>query len=259
MVLSPQAPKPPESVRSVERTLDLLSALERAGEPIGLSALARSTAIPKATAQRLLAVLERRGLVQRDRGAYLLGAAILPLAGAFLSRDSLSRASLPVLEELSRLSGETTSLQVRQGFDRVVVQRVHSTHSLGYTLRIGLRLPLQIGASGQVLAAALPEEEFRGFLDTLGEIRLASGETLSREACISRLERVRQQGYAISHGEREAGVISIAAPVIKPTGEVIAAVALTGPPSRLPKEKVETLSLEVRRAAREVALSYSRL
>jgi DNA-binding IclR family transcriptional regulator len=258
MVLSPQTPGPPDSVRSVERALDLLSALERAGEPVGLSHLARSTGIPKPTVQRLLAVLERRGLVQRERGAYLVGAAILPLAGAFLTRDSLSRASLPVLEELSHLSGETTSLQVRQGFDRIVAQRVHSSYSLGYTLRIGLRLPLHIGASGLVLSAAMPDDQFLQFLDTVREIRLASGETLTREACLSRLERVRQQGFAISHGEREAGVVSIAAPVARPSGEVIAAVALTGPPSRLPEEKIEALSLEVRRAAREIAHSYSR-
>ncbi len=259
MVLTMAPRRSPASVRSVERTLDLLMALERAEQPLGLSELARIVDIPKTTAQRLLGVLERRGFVQKERGSYQLGAGIVPLAGAFLAGNSLAKAALPVLEELAALSGETVSIQVRQGFDRVVIQRVRSPHSLGYTLNIGQRLPLHVGASGKVLMASMPEEELRQFLEPLGEFRLADGETVTREELLERLRQLRLEGFAISLGEREVGVVSLAVPVVRPGGGTIAALAVTGPPTRMTQERVEQLSIEVRRAAREVARLYSRM
>ncbi|MGE5619505.1 MAG: IclR family transcriptional regulator [Sphingomonadaceae bacterium] len=247
------------SVRSVERTLDILVALEKAGQPLGLSELSRATEIPKATTQRLLSVLERRGFVQKERLLYHLGPGVVPLAGAFLSGNSLARAALPVLEELALLSDETVSLQVRQGFDRVVIQRVQSRHSLGYILQVGQRLPLHVGAASRVLMLAMPEDELRRFLDTLGEMRLASGKPYSKEALLAKLEEVRRQGFAVSWGERESGVVSIAAPVSKTGRGTIAALALTGPANRMTDEKIEHLSVEVRRAAVEVARLCSRV
>lgn len=258
MIRDDSPEKVPASVRSVERTLDLLVALERAGQPVGLADLSRSVDLPKPTAQRLLSVLERRGFVRKERRTYQLGTGIVTLAGAFLSGDSLARAAQPILEELCALARETTSLQVRHGTDRVVIQRIPSPHSLGYRLRIGQRLPLYIGAAGQVLSASMPEKDLRSLVDGLGEIRLAGGGILSPDECLARLEKVRLQGFAVSFGEREAGVVSVAAPVRMIGGRVVAAVALTGPPSRMTPEKVESLSLEVRRAAQDVALAYAR-
>ncbi len=247
------------SVRSVERTLDLLIALERADLPQGLSELARATGIPKATAQRLLMVLERRGFVEKERLYYQLGPGVVPLAGAFLTGNSLARAALPMLEDLTFLFEETVSLQVRQGFDRVVVQRVQSRHSLGCILQIGQRLPLHLGASGRVLMAAMPEEELHQLLETLGEMRLADGTIFSREALLARLEEIRQRGFAVSWGEREPGVVSVAAPVSRPDRGTIAALALTGPVNRMTDEKIDRLSVEVRRAAYELARLYNRV
>src|SRR5574340_72300 len=88
------------SVRAVDRIIDLLTALERAEQPIGLAEISRASAIHKATAQRLLTALERRKFVQKERGLYQLGSAVVPLAKAFLSGNRLTRSALPTLEEL---------------------------------------------------------------------------------------------------------------------------------------------------------------
>lgn len=245
------------SVRSIERALDLMLAIERAEHPLGLTELARATGIHKATVQRIANVLERRGFLQKEQARYQLGAGIVPLARAFLTGNSLTKAALPILEELALVSGETASLFVRQGFDRVVVQRVNSPHPLRYSIRVGQRLPLHLGASGLVLAAAMPEVELQQLLDQLGETRLATGETLTREMLRQKIEQVRQRGFAISQEEREVGVVSVAAPVTLSYRGTVAAIAVTGPPSRMAPEKVEYLVIEVRRVAQEMAAAYS--
>lgn len=246
------------SVRCVERTLDLLIALERAGRPMGVTDLGRATGMPKGTAQRLLQVLERRGFVQREDAQWQLGAGIVPLARAFLTENSLTRSSLPVLEELAMRCGETTCLYVRQGFDRVVVQRVESTHSLRYTIRVGQRLPLYVGAAGLVLAAAMPQEELQQLLDGAGTVRLATGEFRPRDMLLARLEEVRIRGVAISREEREAGVVSVAAPVVRQGIGTIAAVSVAGPPARMDQEKVDALLVEVQLAAQRISEGYGR-
>ena len=87
----------PPSVRSLERAFDLLERLERLRAPSGVRALEAATDIPKATAQRLLDVLERRGYVQKDRGRYYLAAGVVRLARGFLAGDSLAAIALPIL------------------------------------------------------------------------------------------------------------------------------------------------------------------
>ncbi|HEX2923578.1 MAG TPA: IclR family transcriptional regulator C-terminal domain-containing protein, partial [Chloroflexota bacterium] len=184
---------------------------------------------------------------------------VVPMAGAFLTGSSLARAALPALEELAMASSETASLQVRQGFDRVVVQRVLSVHSLGYSLHIGQRLPLLVGASGLILAGGMPSEGLSLLMDSVGEIRLADGRLLSHTDLLAKIEAVRRQGFAVSRGEREGGVISVAAPILRTGYPLNAAIAVTGPTSRMAEEKVDQLSITVKQVAADIAKVYSRM
>lgn len=245
------------SVRSVDRAIDLLLALAKADEPMGLRELARAAGLPASTVQRLVVSLEHRELIQKDRGYFRLGPAVVLLAGTFLAGDTLLRVALPVLEELTALSGETSTLYLRIGFERVVSQRVNSPHPLRYTLRVGQRLPLHIGAGGLVLAAAMSDSEVSQYLATVGPMRLASGKLLSAKVLLERLRAVRQAGYAISVGERDLEAASVAAPVVKPGTGTVASVGITGPAARITKDKLEALSAEVRQAAGEIARMYA--
>jgi DNA-binding IclR family transcriptional regulator len=230
-----------------------LEALEKLRSPAGVRALEASTSIPKATAQRLLDVLEKRGYVQKEGGRYALAVGTIRLTRGFLAGDDLMRASLPVLQELTAHSGETCSIYVRQGFDRILVQRVESPHPLRFHTPIGERLPLHLGASGQILCGALPDEVLRQFLDRLGPVRLASGKIISKKDLWARIQEARRKGYAIGVGERYDGVSSVAAPVVHPQKGVIAAINIAGPSSRMPADKLERLSIDIRGAAREIA------
>ncbi len=237
------------SVRVLERAVDLLEELEKSRTPVGVRALEAATRIPKATAQRLLDVLERRGYVEKERGRYYLGTGLLRLARGFLAGETLPTLALPVLQQLTALSGETCSLYVRQGFDRIIIQRVESPHPLRQHTALGERLPLHIGASGQVLCGGMPDDLLREYLESLPPVRLASGRSLSRKELWARAQQVRLRGYAVGVDERWDGVSSVAAPILQQDRGVVAAINIAGPSSRMPAEKLEQLSLELRRAA----------
>lgn len=243
------------SMRSLERALHLLAILQEAGCSMGLTELGHASQLSKPTVLRMLLVLERYGFVERRQGRYRLGVAALPLAHTYILGNELTRVALPVLQELAQTTGETTSMFVRLGFKRVLVQRIEGLHPMRFVLPLGEKLPLHVGA-GKVLAAAMSEEEIRQMLDELGEIRLASGQPISRKALLTELEHVRKQGYAVSLGERMLGIVAVAAPVIDAKGATIAAVSVAGTAERLPVKKIERLSLEVRDAAKMIAERY---
>ncbi len=244
---------------SLERGLELLTTLEKAQQAMTLSDLSRAAGLHKATAQRLLAVLEARGFVEKVRGHYQIGSSVVPLAHAYQGENSLSKAGQAVLAELAGSLGETASIFVRHGFDRVVIQRINSIHPLRYSLPIGQRLPLYAGASGRVLAAAMPDAELERYLEQLGEVRFVSGRILSRLELKELILKTRREGYAISIEERSEGVISVAVPVVVPGRGTIAALNIGGPISRMPEDRARSMVADVRRGAEELVRAYGRM
>lgn len=242
-------------MRSLERALHLLTVMEDAGRPMNATELARAVKLSAPTVLRILSALEKYHFSEKSQGYYRLGVAMLPLAHAFLLENKLTHVALPVLQELAQASEETASLFVRLGFQRVVVQRVEGKHPLRYILPIGQRLPLHLGV-GKVLAAAMPEDELRQMLDSLGEMQLANGARLTKQALLADLERIRRQGYAVSLNERAIGTTSVGAPVCDTQGRTIAAVAVVGSSDRMKPKQIERLSIEVRGAARAIAERY---
>jgi DNA-binding IclR family transcriptional regulator len=242
-------------MRSLERALHILAILENAGSSMGLTELGRASQLSKPTVLRMLLVLEKYGYAEKRQGRYRLGAAVLPLAHAYLLGNELTRVTLPVLQELAESTGETTSLFVRLGFKRVLVQRIEGLHPMRFALPLGERLPIHVGA-GKVLAAAMSDDEIQQMLDELGEIRLANGKPFPREAVLAELKCVRKQGYAVSLGERMLGIVAVAAPVIDAHGATIAAVSVAGTADRISSKDIEPLSVEVRDAAKMIAERY---
>ena len=225
---------------------------------MGVRALEAATGIPKATGQRLLDAFERRGYVQKDRGRYALAPATVRLARGYLAGDSLITIAMPVLQALAALSGETCALYVRQGFDRILVQRVESPHPLRHNTPIGERVPLHLGASGQILCVGMPDDLLQRYLDGVAPTRLASGKVLRKKDVLARCQQARTRGYAMAVDERFGGISAVAAPVVHETRGVVAAINLAGPSSRM-SDKLEQLSFDVRAAAREISEKLNRL
>lgn len=244
------------SVRSLEKALDLLIYLEKTGSPRGVRAIEQDTGIPKATAQRLLEVLESRGFVRKHEGKYALWVGVVPLARSFRATDALTRSALPVMRTLVDLSGETCSLYVRQGFERILVERVESPHPLRFLTPIGERLPLHIGASGIVLCSGMPDTELEAYIARLDVVRLADGTVETRDHLLERIRSAGREGFATGVGERLEGVSSVAAPIDTKDQGIIAAINIAGPSSRLDAAKLERLSIEIRGAARELSNAY---
>ncbi len=245
------------SMRSLERALHILAVLEEGGGGMSITELGRASQLSKATVLRILSVLEKYQFAEKRHGRYRLGAAVLPLAHEYVLGNELTRAALPVLQELAQISKNTASLFVRIGFRRIAVQRVEGIHPLRFALPIGQRLPLHLGAAGKVLTAGMSTEELKQILDELEGMTVARGERFNRRALLTDIDRTRSQGYYVSLGERMEGTFGVSAPVVDADKQTIAAVTVSGSVDKLTSKGIEGLIIEVRDAARAVAERYN--
>lgn len=216
----------PGGVAAVDRALSLLLAFE-AGEPeLSLSTLAQRTGLYKSTALRLIASLEHAGLLARAAQGYRLGATVARLHLHYTASFSLQDHVMPVLHALVARTQESAAFHVRQGDQRLCLYRVDSPHPLRDHVRVGDLLPLDKGAGGRVLLAFSGQ---RGKL--YADIRAAGITTL--------------------HGDRSEGLTGISAPVFGAGAELLGALTLTLPTSRMK----EGLADDVKKAAEHLSRS----
>ncbi|WP_051580829.1 IclR family transcriptional regulator [Pseudonocardia acaciae] len=190
-----------------------------AAEPCGLAELCQRTGLPRATAHRLAVGLEVHGLLHRGAdGRWRPG----PTLGELASRsgDPLLEAAAAVLPRLRDLTGESVQLYRRDGMQRICVAASEPASGLRDTVPVGTRLPMGAGSGAKVLTAWADPATQRA---VLAEARFTERTLLE----------VRRRGWAQSVAERESGVASVSAPVRNSTGQVVAAVSVSGPVDRI--------------------------
>ncbi len=209
-----------------------------AQQPCTLAELTESTGLPRATAHRLAVGLEAHQLLTRDAtGRWVPGPALRELAAG--APDAVREAALPVLPGLQRATGESVQVYRRDGAERICIAAVEPPTGLRDTVPVGSRLPMTAGSAARVLAAFAEPDVRTGLLD---------------DAVYSprQLAEVRKRGWAHSAGERADGVASVSAPIYAPTGEVIAAVSVSGPIDRMGRSPGERWAPELLAAAERI-------
>lgn len=233
MTRNPAAPpdaEPESGVVAVTRALSLMEAFAVGESTLSLAELSRRAGMHKTTALRLARTLAlSQYMVQAEGGQWRLGPAAGWLGARYQAGFDVNNAVDPALHELVRLTGESASFYVREGDIRSCIARVEGPQSVRHNVRIGERLPLDRGAPGRVILA---------YSGATGEI----------------YEAIRQRGFQISMGEREAEVSSVAAPVFGLNWRLLGSICISGPSSRLTKARLEAHAKSVIGAANQ--LSY---
>lgn len=249
------AARPPEAALSatLAKGLDVLDALERAGRPLALGDLCARLELSKPTAHRLLATLAAYGFVRRDgRNGYRLGMRLFEMSQQAGQDLDLRGHAGPAMEELHRQSGETVTLAIYADGAAVCIDEFASTHHMREQNRIGQRIPLFHTAVGKALVAGLPYPERQELLGRVGERELANQRFDSLAKLSANLDLVGARGYAMELEDHIPGIIGVAAPIVDHRGLAIAAIGLTGPTSRLDRDRLHELGpvlIETARAA----------
>lgn len=214
------------------RILRLLEGLARSDQPAKLAEIADWLQVPKSNAHRMVHMLLKAGFASQEPGTdrYVSALKLYELGMLIANRHPLKRAAGSHLLELQRATEETVALVVLEGTDILYVERLSSLIPIRATLQAGWRVPAVFTAAGQALLAfhsdapAIVEQILR-------EEPRASG--LDAASLSQRFETIRGCGYAMTRSGWNAGVNSVAAPILSRRGSPAGAVALIGPTERM--------------------------
>lgn len=241
------------TVQSVDRAVSILEMLAHDGES-GVTTIADELGVHKSTAFRLIAALERRGLVEQDveRGKYRLGVGILRLAGATTARLDVVQETRPLARALAAETGETVNIAVRSEGAALYLDQIAGTSSLQSHNWVGQRIPLHATANGKVLLSGLTPDQIT--TEVGQRLRAYTPTTItSIKKLLVDIEAVREAGYAVVVDELEMGLTAIAAPLHNVHGDVIASLSVSGPTFRFDEDRVKTVVDQVTDVAAEVS------
>ena len=241
--------------QSLKRGLQIIEVIAAIGSSATLAEIARKTGLPRSTAHHLLHALVEFGYLVQDGNArsYTLAPKLFRLTGSSWTREQLAEIAMPYLDELSRRTGEGTSLAIlRDGVVTIIAKR-EPEGPVRVVQEVGARRPIYCTAVGKALAAWLPEQELSGIINRTVFKRLTPNTLTSPTAFRRELARIRATGFALDNEEHIEGIRCIATPVRDHSGEVRASLCVVGPKNRLPQRRLA----EMRQALAAVSADLS--
>ena len=239
---------------SLDKALNVLETIARTGDT-RLSALVEATGYPPATMHRILAVLARRRYVRQDPATrtYTLGLKCLELSSRLKDSLAIVSAAKPVMQKLMEATGETANLVSFENMEAVYIDQISNTRSLlRMFTRVGARVPLHSSGVGKAFLATRPRKEVLSYFRGAKKVRHTQNSLVKEDDFFRDLEATRARGYALDREEFEEGVGCIAA-AITHHGEVVGAMSISGPSSRLLGASTGKLAAEVVRSAADVS------
>jgi IclR family KDG regulon transcriptional repressor len=252
--MPPTIPETP-SILALRRGLAVLDAFSAGPAELGVNELGRMTGVHKSTVSRLCVTLEQAGYLARDPSTekYRLGMRIRQLSAASPHEVELRTAARDVLHRLVETSGETVTMVVREGLDVTTIEVIEGPSMVRIQTRVGARAQIHASAGAKAILAWLPADELGRVIDGWPRARLTVNTITDKQALIDHLALVREQGYSVDNEELEIGLRCVGAPVRDQSGEVVAAVAVSGPRFRVLEEDANRIGLMVRQAADSIS------
>lgn len=239
------------SVPSLERAISILELLAGSRNGLPLADLARQMELPKSSVHCLLLTLERRGYLHRSTrtNRYLFGARLFTLANMALGGMELRERASPFLLDLSRKTGLTIHLAIFEQNDAVLIDKVEPLGTFKLATWLGKRMDVHCTGVGKALIAYLSEGELDQLIRDTGLPRHNDNTIVSPKKLKDELARVRAVGFSIDDEEDEIGNRCIGAPVFDATGQVVAAISMSGLISQITEENSTELAEQLRQTA----------
>jgi IclR family pca regulon transcriptional regulator len=197
--------------------------------------VAERTGLARAVARRYLLTLSELQCVQQHEGRFMLTPRVLDLGFAYLSTMNVGTLAQPTMEAVTDKLGESCSLSVLDGREIVYIARVPAKRIMSINLVVGSRLPAHATSMGKVLLAYLPPHDVDAFFAG-PPLQSYTKRTICDEPGLRKaLAKVRENGWALSEGEVEEGIRSVAAPLWDHSGRVSAAINVSAHTSRVSK------------------------
>jgi DNA-binding IclR family transcriptional regulator len=234
------------TVKPVVNAIRILRYLAQSSAPERAVDIARNLKINPSTCFNILRTLVAEDVVDFNAlsKTYSAGLGLSRLVEQLVTQGQRISRALPLMQQLAARFGVTATLWRRLGTDRIVLMNSESSPTdLHIDMPAGQRLPIFMGASGRLFASRLGLEEgrLRAEFASMRWTRPLSFESYWRE-----VQRSRRRGFAVDDGYFSAGVLSIAASVDDPSGNIVFTVSAVMIRGQRNDAQIEELGLALR-------------
>jgi DNA-binding IclR family transcriptional regulator len=245
-------------VQSLGRAFSILEEVARHREGIGLADLSKRVGLHNSTTFHLAKTLVSLGYLRQERDSkrYRVGRPLFALAASALDEIEMVNLATPILEDLSRESGESGHFAVRMGDAVVVIARTSGPGAFQLTDRVGVVRPAHCTALGKIMLASLRPDQLKRFLERV-ELKPSTKKSITDPAVLLRdIAEIRRNAIAFDDGEFNAEVRCVAVPVYNFTGEVIGALGISGPIWRMTDQVLQSRAKLVQSAAGRLSAEF---
>jgi DNA-binding IclR family transcriptional regulator len=245
-------------VQSLGRAFAILEAVARHREGIGLADLSKLVGLHNSTTFHLAKTMVSLGYLRQEKDSkrYRVGRPLFVLAASALDEIEMVSLATPVLEELSRETGECSHFAVRMGDAVVVIARTSGPGAFQLTDRVGVVRPTHCTALGKVILASLRQDQLERFLQRV-ELKPSTPHSITEiPALLRELAEIRRSGIAYDDGEFNLEVRCVAVPVKDFTGQTVGALGISGPIWRLSHQALQARAKIVQAAAARLSEAF---
>ncbi|MDE1995204.1 MAG: helix-turn-helix domain-containing protein [Rhizobiaceae bacterium] len=232
-------------VNALARGLEVIKVFTRYTPKMTLSEVSQATGMTRATVRRFLLTLAHEGYVEISGKHFSLRPKILELGFSALSSMDLWDVVQPVINDLSEKLGESCFSAVLDGDSVIYVARATPNRRVNVGISIGSRVPAHCVSTGRVLLAALPEEQLHQYIDGMVLTKFTPNTVTSKVQLRSMLAEVRRQGWSIVDQELEVGLRSLSVPIRDGSNQIVAALNVCCPSTRISLEDMRTRILAI--------------
>jgi DNA-binding IclR family transcriptional regulator len=245
-------------VQSLGRAFAILEEVARNRDGIALADLSKRVGLHNSTTFHLVKTMVSLGYIRqmKDSKRYRVGRPLFALAASALDEIEMVSLATPVLEDLTRETGESSHFAVRMGDSVVIIARTAGPGAFQILDRVGVVRPAHCTALGKVILAALRPDQLGRVLDRAELKPLTPKTIVERAALEQQIDEIRHSGIAFDDGEFDPEVRCVAVPVRDFTGHVIGAIGISGPIWRLSIQTLQNRAKAVQAAAERLSAEF---
>ena len=224
-------------VRATETSLSILDALKEL-DGARVTEVASFLDVPASTTHNHLQTLLEQGYLVKEAEKYRLSLRFLHLGEYARSTHDVYEIAKPIIDDLAEETAEVANLLVPEGGRGIYLHKAKGNNAVHHDTRPGKYVELHCTALGKSILASLPHEEVREIIDTRGLSPFTDQTITDPEELFEELDRINERGYAENKGERNERLWCVAS-ALKDDDEVIGAISVSGPKTRMQGRRFE--------------------
>jgi IclR family KDG regulon transcriptional repressor len=245
-------------IQSLGRAFAILEEVARHRDGIGLAELSKRVGLHNSTTFHLVKTMVSLGYIRQEKDSkrYRVGRPLFALAASSFDEIEMVNVATPVLEDLSRETGESSHFAARMGDAVVVIARTSGPGAFQLTDRVGVVRPAHCTALGKIILASLRPDQLERFLQRVELTPSTEKSITEAPALLHEIEEVRRSGTAFDDGEFNLEVRCVAVAVNDFTGRTVGALGISGPIWRLSIQALQSRAKMLRAAADRLSADF---